>query len=147
MRWGRRRRLGPYIPGRDLRLSVQLDDPVGAGGEFCIVALYALRGSEREAGDAVGRDDEVRTGSSSRSRNISCQLPVMAAGSTRQPGGGMESALPCFEGGLADAGDDFVLGTVLVRAVVDLAQEEFGLEIRRLSVRSEDGVGGLLAFV
>ena len=52
-------------------------------------------------------------------------------------------ALPRFEGGLADASNHLVLGTVLVRAVVDLAEEQVGEKFRRVGLRCEDGAGGL----
>ena len=55
----------------------------------------------------------------------------------------MRVALPRLERGLADAGDDFVLGAVLVRAVVDLAEEEIGGEFGRDWLGGEDGAGGL----
>ena len=50
--------------------------------------------------------------------------------------------LPRVQGGLADAGDDFLLGPVLIRAVVDLAEEEVGEEFWRGGLRREDGRGG-----
>ena len=95
---------------------------------------------QRKAGDAVGGDDQVVAGLVGEF--VKRLLPVadQRIGIDAPAGGNDGVLLPRLERGLADAGDDLVLGAVLVRAVVDLAQEEIGGEFGSIGLCGEDGV-------
>ena len=121
-------------------IGAEFDHTIAAGGELGVGAM-GIGGGEGETRDAVGGDDQVVA-------LLLCEigedfLPVADdGGRIDAPAGRRDGvALPGLEGLAAYAGDDDVLGTVLVGAVVDLAEEEIGDEFRGVGLRCEDGAG------